>query len=75
MPSDEYKIVIRANRTPHGEHERRFNAITINEVAIVMVGDEFERHIIVIQRRGAELRCISETHRSYSIGYSGIFTL
>ncbi|UYV83591.1 hypothetical protein LAZ67_23001547 [Cordylochernes scorpioides] len=26
MPSDEYKLVIRADKTPSGEHERRFNA-------------------------------------------------
>ncbi|GLV34466.1 hypothetical protein CBL_09714 [Carabus blaptoides fortunei] len=37
MPSDEYKVIIQADKRPTGEHERRFNAPTINEVAIVMV--------------------------------------
>lgn len=33
MPTDEYQIVIKADKTPGGEHERRFNAPTIEEVA------------------------------------------
>ncbi|EYB87952.1 hypothetical protein Y032_0254g286 [Ancylostoma ceylanicum] len=65
MPTDEYKVVIRADKRPQGEHERRFNAPTVNEVAVIMVGDEFERRDIVIQRRSEALQRISETHRSY----------
>ncbi|GFV20166.1 uncharacterized protein TNCV_4194641 [Trichonephila clavipes] len=38
MPSDTHKIVIHADKTSVGEHVRRYNAPTINEVAIVMVG-------------------------------------
>ncbi|VDM92855.1 unnamed protein product [Onchocerca ochengi] len=41
MPSDTHKIVIYADKTPAGEHVRRFNAPTIDEVAIVIVGDQF----------------------------------
>ncbi|XP_076265190.1 uncharacterized protein LOC143199329 [Rhynchophorus ferrugineus] len=36
MPSDNHKIVIRADKTPAGQHTRRFNAPTIDEVAIVV---------------------------------------
>jgi hypothetical protein len=65
LPTDEYKVVIRADKRPAGEHERRFNAPQISEVAIVMVGDQFERRDIIIHRRGEALQRISETHRSY----------
>jgi hypothetical protein len=52
MPTDEYKVVIRADRLPAGEHERRFNAPKVDEVAVVILGDEFHQRDIVIQRRG-----------------------
>ncbi|XP_050065048.1 uncharacterized protein LOC126553978 [Aphis gossypii] len=42
MPSDNHKIVIRADKTPAGQHTRRFNAPTIDEVAIVVVGENLE---------------------------------
>lgn len=47
MPSDNHKIVIRADRTHFGEHARRFNAPTIDEVAIVIVGEQFQSRDIV----------------------------
>lgn len=66
MPSDDHKIVIRADKRPAGEHERRFNAPMLNEVAIVVVGENMESRDIVIQRRdGGNLQRINETHRSY----------
>ncbi|GFV46445.1 uncharacterized protein TNCV_3233341 [Trichonephila clavipes] len=33
-PSANYKVVIHADRTPSGEHERRYNAPMVNEVAV-----------------------------------------
>lgn len=65
MPSNDYQIVIRADKTPSGEHRGRFNAPTINEVAIVMVGQEFSKRDIVLQKRDCTLKRVSETHRSY----------
>ncbi|UYV81818.1 hypothetical protein LAZ67_20002585 [Cordylochernes scorpioides] len=65
MPSDEYKLVIRADKTPSGEHERRFNAPQSNDVAVVLSADEFNQRDIIIQRRSNALKRISETHRSY----------
>ncbi|UYV84655.1 hypothetical protein LAZ67_X002997 [Cordylochernes scorpioides] len=68
MPTDDYVVVIRADKTPAGQHERRFNAPTINEVAIVIVGEEFNSrdiYIIVIHRRDDNVQRVSETHRSY----------
>lgn len=34
-------IVIKADKVPLGEHNRRFNAPTVDEVGIVMVGEAF----------------------------------
>lgn len=65
MPSDNHKIVIKADKTPVGEHSRRFNAPTINEVAIVIVGDQFEARDIILHRRNDHLKRVSETHRCY----------
>lgn len=39
IPSDDNKVVIRAGKRPAGTHERQFNAATIDEVAIVIVGE------------------------------------
>ncbi|XP_036321962.1 uncharacterized protein LOC118735980 [Rhagoletis pomonella] len=65
MPSDNHKIVIRADRTPFGEHKRRFNAPTIDEVAIVIRGDQFQSRDIILHRRNEQLQRVSELHRSY----------
>ncbi|KAF0719658.1 ATP-dependent DNA helicase, partial [Aphis craccivora] len=51
MPSDNYKIVIKADNTPVGQHARRFNAPTIDEVAVVVVGENLESRDIVLHRR------------------------
>ncbi|EPB66767.1 hypothetical protein ANCCEY_14141 [Ancylostoma ceylanicum] len=72
MPTDEYKVVIRADKRPTGEHERRFNAPTVNEV--VIVGEDCDRRDIIIQKRNDSLQRISETHRSYdALQYPVIF--
>ncbi|XP_071577140.1 uncharacterized protein [Temnothorax nylanderi] len=74
MPTDEYKVIIRADKRPVGEHERRFNAPTINEVAVVIVGNKYDRRDIIIHRRSEILQRISETHRSYdALQYPLIF--
>ncbi|XP_036338649.1 uncharacterized protein LOC118748385 [Rhagoletis pomonella] len=65
MQSDDHKIVIRADRRPIGEHERRFNAPLNNEIAIVIVGEEFQSRDIVLRRRNNQLQRVCETHRCY----------
>ncbi|GFX59287.1 ATP-dependent DNA helicase [Trichonephila clavipes] len=65
MPADDYAVVIRADKRPVGEHERQFNAPTIDEVAIVIVGEEFESRDIILHRRSGDIQRVSETHRSY----------
>ena len=46
-----HKIVIHADKIPAGEHVRRYNPPTIDEVAIVIVGDQFQPRGIVLHRR------------------------
>lgn len=65
MPSDDYQIIIRPDRAPAGEHERRFNAPTIDEVAVVVVGNQFNQRDIVLQKKSSQLVKVTETHRSY----------
>ncbi|KAE9525651.1 hypothetical protein AGLY_014178 [Aphis glycines] len=65
MPSDNHRIVIRADKTPFGEYARRFNAPTIDEVAIVIVGEQFLSRDIVLHRRNEQLQRVSELHQSY----------
>ncbi|XP_022165050.1 uncharacterized protein LOC111030043 [Myzus persicae] len=65
MLSDNYKIVIRADKTPAGQHARRFNAPTIDEVAIFVVGENFESRDIVLNFRNDRLQS-SETYKKVS---------
>ncbi|RVE41066.1 hypothetical protein evm_014285 [Chilo suppressalis] len=65
MPSDNHKIVIRVDKAPAGQHAGHFNAPTIDEVAIVVVGENLENRDIVLHRRNDQLQRMSETHRSY----------
>lgn len=39
LRNDNCQIVIKADKVPSGEHAYRFNAPTVDEVAIIMVGD------------------------------------
>ena len=64
MISDDYKVIIRADKRPPGEHERRFNAPQIDEVAIVIVDNENTSRNIIVQRRREGLQRSSEAHRS-----------
>jgi hypothetical protein len=65
MPKNDYKVVIRADKQPAGTHERTFNAPTIDEVAILIVGENVEtRDIVLTHRDTVQLQQIYETHRS-----------
>ncbi|XP_037931314.1 uncharacterized protein LOC119666108 [Teleopsis dalmanni] len=65
LQNDNYMIVIKADKVPVGEHTRRFNAPTINEIAVVIVGEQFEKRDIKIMRRDKTWQTIEDTHRSY----------
>ncbi|CAF1899660.1 unnamed protein product [Rotaria magnacalcarata] len=55
MPTDQYKVLIRADMKPAGEHARRFNESVTNEVAIVIVGNDFEKRDIVLEKKNGRL--------------------
>ncbi|CAF4432984.1 unnamed protein product [Didymodactylos carnosus] len=75
MPQDDMQIMLRADRTSAGEHERRFNAPVLNKVAIVIEGNEFELRDIMLHKRNNQLQRISETHKSYdALQYPIIFS-
>lgn len=65
MPTDDYKIVIKADKTPKNHHKKCFNAPTINEIAIIMVNNDSNSRDIIIQKRDNKLQRVRETHRSY----------
>lgn len=74
MITDNYMIVIKPDKLPLGEHTRRFNAPTVNEVAVVMVGDTFEQRDITVMRRSNTIQVIHDSHRSYdALQYPLIF--
>lgn len=74
LHNDNYMIVIKPDKVPNGEHARRFNTPTVNEVGIVMVGDSFEHRDIRIMRRNNTTHIIADTHRSYdALQYPLIF--
>jgi len=60
MPSDQYKVVISADKKPAGEHARRFNEPVTNEVAVVIAGNEFDRRDIVLEKQNGQLQRVSD---------------
>ncbi|CAE1251309.1 unnamed protein product [Acanthosepion pharaonis] len=60
-----FGIVIDADKRPHDEYERRYNAPACNEMATIIHGQQQRTRDIVLKSRGGALRRISETHRSY----------
>ncbi|CAE1299786.1 unnamed protein product [Acanthosepion pharaonis] len=65
LPFLPFSIVIDADKRPHDEHERRYNAPACNEVAAIIHGEQDRTRDIVLRSRSGALRRISETHRSY----------
>ncbi|UYV60470.1 hypothetical protein LAZ67_1001242 [Cordylochernes scorpioides] len=74
LPSDAYRVVVNAYRTPPGQHPRRYNAPTANEVAVVVAGNQFGSRDIVLHQRDNLLQHVSDTHRFYdALQYPLIF--
>ncbi|KAE9535543.1 hypothetical protein AGLY_007444 [Aphis glycines] len=51
LRNDNYQIVIKADKVPSGEHAGRLNAPTVDEVAVIMVGDPVNNRDLKIIRR------------------------
>ncbi|GBP76085.1 hypothetical protein EVAR_46953_1 [Eumeta japonica] len=74
LQNDNYTIVIKAGKVPSGQHAGRYNAPTINEVAVVMVGNALERRDMRIQRRDITVHTFEDSHRFYeALQYPLIF--
>nr|XP_042898738.1 uncharacterized protein LOC107440395 [Parasteatoda tepidariorum] len=61
----ELKVIIQADKTPVGQHERRFNAPNTSEVAVILAGDVYSSRDIVLELKSNEIKKIAETHRAY----------
>ncbi|GBP89945.1 hypothetical protein EVAR_63739_1 [Eumeta japonica] len=66
-PSDNYKVVIHADRTPRGELERRYNAPMVNEVAVLVTGDPCSTRDIVFWAHDNTLKRVADTHKFYDV--------
>ena len=74
LSGPDMRVVIRADKRPAGEHERRYNAPTTDDVGIIVVGEQCERRDIVLETRSNSLKRVAETHRSYdALQYPLIF--
>lgn len=74
IPNDSYNIIIRADRTPAGQHERRFNAPTTNEVAVIITQNQGNHRDIVIKKKNSNIIHVNECHRFYdALQYPIIF--
>ncbi|GBM32529.1 hypothetical protein AVEN_127434-1 [Araneus ventricosus] len=62
-PTEELQIVIKTDKKPTEGHERIFNTPALNEVAIIIAGNDFEWHCL--DNAHDELKNICETHISY----------
>ena len=61
----DYRITILENVRSQGEHERRYNAPSCKEVAILMLNEPVGHHDIVLCSKTNELRRICELHPAY----------
>ncbi|XP_055915855.1 uncharacterized protein LOC129948797 [Eupeodes corollae] len=62
---DSLKLIIYSDRTPHTEHRGRYNAPSINEVAVLLVDEDKGPRDIVLHGRDGQLKRVSELHRAY----------
>ncbi|GBP93835.1 hypothetical protein EVAR_91974_1 [Eumeta japonica] len=70
MPNGDYKVVIRVGKRPPGTYECTFKAPIIDEVAILIIGENLgTRNIVITHRDTGQLQQISETHCSYDTGF------
>ena len=61
----EVKVVIHADKTPKGEHPRRYNLPQNSEIAVIMPGEQEDPLDVVIQHKSGNLETINSLHRSY----------
>lgn len=62
---ENFNVVIHADKKPLGGHRGQFNAPTVDEVAILITGQNLEKRDIILKCKDDSLQRISEIHRSY----------
>ena len=68
LPSEEHRVIVRADRLPPGKHARCFNEPIAHEIAVIMVDEQHGNRDIVLKTKDApdqQLQHISETNRAY----------
>ena len=69
--TQEYEVIVDADKRPSSEHEKRFNAPLCNKVGVLMLGEEHGKRDIVLRPNDESLKSVDETHHSYnSLQYS-----
>ena len=65
ITEEEIRVHIHTNMAPQGEHQGCFNDPSTDEVAILIVGNEYGKRDIMLQNRDSAwtLKYVSETHR------------
>lgn len=63
--TDNFRLIIHADRPVHNEHRGRYNIPTINEVAILLVDEDKGPRDIILHCRDGQLKRVSELHRAY----------
>ena len=63
--SQEFKVIIDADKRQSGEHEKRFNTPLCNEVGVLMLGEEHGERDIVLRHNDESLQRVDQIHRSY----------
>lgn len=59
------KIIIRADKKPENQHRSRYNKPSVDEVAILMVGEGGSSRDIILNTRDSTIKAVEDTHRSY----------
>ncbi|GFW65220.1 uncharacterized protein TNCV_394861 [Trichonephila clavipes] len=73
-PSNNYKVVIHGDRISRGEHEQRYNAPMVNEVAVLVTDEPCSPRDIVLRAHDNTLQRIADTHKFYdALQYPLIF--
>jgi len=72
---EDFQVIIKADSAPQTEQISRYNAPQIDEVAVLIVGQEFTKRIIVLRPRDNTLQRVSQIHQSYdALQYPLIFS-
>jgi len=74
--TENLKLIIHADRQTQNQHQGRYNAPTVNEVAVLLVYEDKEPRDIVVHSRDGQFKKVSELHHAYdSLQYPLMFVM